>query len=375
MFNVYLGVDPITKKKKRTTRRGFHSRKEANLALSKLRLELEDQGIGSINNLSFLEVYELWINQHRKEVKITTYDAIVSKFNSRILPMFGHLKINSITRVFCQKAVNEWAEELKAFNDYKVQVNLVFKYALKLDVIQQNPMEHVTLPKKQADMIYNHHEEVQNFFTKEELKQFLKLAEYEVNTKTFIIFRLLAFTGARKGEVLALYWSDIDFNNKSISFRKTLVTTKGLQLLQTPKTADSRRVISIDDETLGWLKKWRKRQSEEFYDVDIDLLPDNQQPLFTRYDYNERKMKYIRLASLNDQLTKLLKNHKYFPSISIHGLRHTHASLLFEAGASIKDVQVRLGHTDIQTTMNIYTHVSNTAKEKVANLFQDYMDL
>ncbi|USK34055.1 Arm DNA-binding domain-containing protein [Bacillus sp. F19] len=63
MFNVYLGVDPITKKKKRTTRRGFHSRKEANLALSKLRLELEDQGIGSINNLSFLEVYELWINQ------------------------------------------------------------------------------------------------------------------------------------------------------------------------------------------------------------------------------------------------------------------------------------------------------------------------
>lgn len=96
---------------------------------------------------------------------------------------------------------------------------------------------------------------------------------------------------------------------------------------------------------------------------------------FPRYDHNERKMKYIRLASLNDQLTKIPKNHKYFPSISIHGLRHSHASLLFEAWASIKDVQARLSHTDIQTTMNIYTHVSNTAKEKVANLFQDYMDL
>lgn len=302
MFNVYLGIDPITRKKKRTTRRGFDTRKEANLALSKLHLELEDQGIASINNLSFLEVYDLWIDQHRKEVKITTYDSIVSKFKSRILPKFGHLKINSITRAFCQKTVNEWAEEIKTYSDYKVQVNLVFKYALKLDIIQQNPMEHVTLPKKHTDMIFNQSDEVQNFYTKEELKLFLKTIEKDVNEKTFTIFRLLAFTGARKGEILALYWSDIDFINKSISFKKTLVTTKGQQLLQTPKTTASRRLISIDEETLGYLKKWRTRQSEEYKELNISLLSQGEQPLFTRYDYNEGKMKFMRLATLNDKL-------------------------------------------------------------------------
>ncbi|MBO1515324.1 tyrosine-type recombinase/integrase [Metabacillus sp. BG109] len=86
-------------------------------------------------------------------------------------------------------------------------------------------------------------------------------------------------------------------------------------------------------------------------------------------------MKLIRLASLNDKLAAIFEKHKEFQPITIHGFRHTHASILFEAGASIKDVQVRLGHTDIQTTMNIYTHVTNTAKEKVTNLFKSYMDL
>lgn len=374
MFNLYLGVDPITRKKKRTTRRGFNSKKEANLALSKLRLELEDQGIGSINNLSFQEVYDLWIDQHSKEVKITTYDAIVSKFKSRILPKFGHMKINSITRVYCQRIVNEWAQQFKTFNDYKVQTNLVFKYALRLDIIQQNPMDYVTIPKKQNEMIYNQQDEKQNFFSKEELKLFLKTVIKEMDYKTFTIFRLLAFTGARKGEILALHWSDIDFNKKTISFKKTLVETKGKQLLQTPKTPASRRLISIDDETLDVLNKWRTRQIDEYKEVNITLLSDEQQPLFTRYYYLEEKMKLFRLATLNDKLSFFFENHKDLDPITIHGFRHTHASLLFEAGASIKDVQVRLGHTDIQTTMNIYTHVTNSAKEKIANLFKSYMD-
>ena len=77
MFNLYLGIDPITGKKKRTTRRGFSSLKEANLALSKLRLELEEQGIGTVSNLTFQEAYELWIEQHKNEMKISTYDAMI----------------------------------------------------------------------------------------------------------------------------------------------------------------------------------------------------------------------------------------------------------------------------------------------------------
>ena len=93
----------------------------------------------------------------------------------------------------------------------------------------------------------------------------------------------------------------------------------------------------------------------------------------TRYSHIEGKMKFIRLANLNDKLASFFKRHTEFEPITIHRLRHTHPSLLFEASSTIKDVQVRLGHNDIQTTMNIYTHVTNAEKEKVAHLFGNFM--
>lgn len=375
MFRVYLGVDPITRKKKFTTRRGFISRKEAKLALSKLRLEIEEQGVGSVNNLTFLEVYKLWIEQHKNEIKITTYDAIVSKFKTKILPKFGHLKINDITRVYCQHVINEWSKEMKAFNDYKIQTNLVFKYALRLGILQQNPMDYITLPKRQDKLLYDSSETKVNFFSRQELKRFLALVNEEEEYKIYTIFHLLAFTGARKGEVLALHWSDIDFTGRTMSIRKTLIETKGKRLFQTTKTLASTRIISIDEGTLGILENWRKEQIQTYKKAGIEVDSDEKQPLFTRYCPIEGKMKFIRLASLNDKLTIFFRRHKEFDPITIHGFRHTHASLLFEAGASIKDVQVRLGHRDIQTTMNVYTHVTNTAKEKIADLFHDFMDL
>ena len=82
----------------------------------------------------------------------------------------------------------------------------------------------------------------------------------------------------------------------------------------------------------------------------------------------------LRLAYLNEKLNSLIKKHHLHP-ITIHRLRHTHASLLFEAGASIKEVQERLGHSDIQMTMNIYTHVTDHVKEQTAEKFQRYIEL
>lgn len=80
------------------------------------------------------------------------------------------------------------------------------------------------------------------------------------------------------------------------------------------------------------------------------------------------------MAYPNDKLKSLIEKHNLH-QITIHGLRHTHASLLFEAGASIKEVQERLGHSDIQMTMNIYTHVTDQVKEQTAQKFQKYIEL
>ncbi|MNY58769.1 Tyrosine recombinase XerD [compost metagenome] len=79
------------------------------------------------------------------------------------------------------------------------------------------------------------------------------------------------------------------------------------------------------------------------------------------------------MAYPNDKLDEIIRNYNLHP-ITVHGLRHTHASLLFEAGATIKEVQERLGHSDIKMTMNIYTHVTKTVKEQTATRFEKFLE-
>ncbi|CAM3933261.1 site-specific integrase [Mesobacillus zeae] len=374
MFNAYLGKDPLTGKKKRTTRRGFKTKKEANVALSKILVEVDEHGLRQNDQMTFQEVFEEWFKQHRREVKPTTVYAMESKFSRRILPVFGLYKMKDISRSHCQKAINVWAQELKTFNDYKIQANLVFRYAMKMDIIKRNPMDYVTLPKLKHEMEYNAElEEKKYYYTREELRSFLKAIQDD--TMAYTMFRLLAFTGARKGELYALHWSDVDFHLKTISLKKTLIHLNGKKHLQTSKTKASRRVVSVDDETLSLLKKWRSKQIQLYLTLQLaaPFQSDDKQPVFTVYNQLKNEMDYCRLAYLNEKLERIYQKNPELPQINVHAFRHTHASLLFAAGASIKDVQARLGHTDIQTTMDIYTHVTDEAKEKTAEMFQKYM--
>jgi integrase len=115
------------------------------------------------------------------------------------------------------------------------------------------------------------------------------------------------------------------------------------------------------------LKKWRIKQIEANL-ANISTTDDNNM-VFIRDDGSP-----LRLAYPNEKLNSVMNKHKLH-RITIHGLRHTHASLLFEAGASIKEVQERLGHYDVQMTMNIYTHVTDHIKEQTAEKFQRYIEL
>jgi len=367
MFVEDIGIDPKTGKRQQVRRRGFKTKKEAQLAAAKLKQDVHN---GSFTNIDFTfnDVYNQWFEQHSKTIKPSTLKAILSKFKKHILPNFGYLKVKDITRAYCQQVINEIAEEIKSVNDIKIQANQVFKYALKMELISKNPMEHVIIPKKQEDLINTENiKSKRNFWDKSEVKRFQSLAQKELPLRDQVLFHLLIYTGCRKGEALSLLWDDINFEEGTIHFTKTLFSIDGKFIFQTAKTADSKRLISIDGKTMDLLKKWRIKQLE------AKLASSNKSVLanlvFTREDG-----KPLRLAYPNDKLKSLIIKHDLHP-ITIHGLRHTHASLLFEAGASIKEVQERLGHTDIQMTMNVYTHVTNTLREQTAKKFQEYIEL
>lgn len=246
LFKTDTGINPETGKRQTTTRRGFKTKKEAQISAAKLEQEIAN-GISIKNdNLTFQDVYDQWFSNHSKTIKQSTKKAIESKFNKHILPRFGKLKMKEITRPYCQKMINEIAQSITSVNDIKIQANQVFKYALKMDIISKNPLEHVSIPRQQKELIKEETEaEERNYWKKDEIKKFLTITKQELSFRDHVLFHLLIYTGARKGEVLALTWEDIDFEAGSIRFAKTLFHTERQFLIQTPKTKESRRLISL----------------------------------------------------------------------------------------------------------------------------------
>lgn len=235
--------------------------------------------------------------------------------------------------------------------------------ALKQNYIIKNYCDSITLPKvsKSEDIVV---------FTKDEQKA---LILYLNGHKLKMLIVMALGTGLRQGELLALKWSDIDFINNTVSVSKSIKLVyivdkdgnrKSSILEQTPKTKSSIRTIPVPSNIIDELKLYKKEQeknskSELYKDNDIIFADDTGNYLDSRY--------------LSKRYTKLLKeaeiDYKKF-----HSLRHTYATRLFEAGIPIKTVQVLMGHSDIKTTMNIYTHVmpeeKTKAVEKLNSLFE-----
>ncbi|MDT2699951.1 site-specific integrase [Enterococcus gallinarum] len=354
MFKLYLGIDQDTKKPIRTTRRGFRTQREARLAIADLELnglskpESEPQMIHT-----YEQIYNLWYEEYKTTVKASTLLKTERVFKNHILPAFGNKPIQDIKPMDAQNQMNNWHKKLVRASMVMNYAGLVFDYAIRMQLINMNPTKVIKKPVRKESV---REDKDMNFYDKDELKKFMAALENNNNFRAFVYFRLLAFTGMRKGESLALKWSDIDLEKQTLYINKAVSRSATGLYIQTPKTPSSIRRISIDDKTVSILHEYKKESPDGlvFQSEDGGILSPAK----------PRKWYLTAMKNLPDD----------FKQISIHGFRHTHASLLFEAGASIKDVQSRLGHSDIQTTMDVYTHVSKTAKEQLANRFNNYVD-
>lgn len=364
MFKAYLGIDPSTGKKLYTTRRGFKTQKEAKIAKSRLELQAQDNKYTPEKNYSFIEIQEMWFEEYKSTVRESTLSRVKFLFDKNIFQYFGKKKISSFTLAYCQKTVNKWKDEYATYKALKTYTTAVFDYAVRLNVISSNPMKEVYIPKGK----FRKKEERIKFYESDELKQFLEVAKNDKFPLSYPFFRLLAFTGIRKGEALALTWEDIDFEKKVLTINKTIArNTKNEIVINHPKTQSSVREISLDDITLDILKKWRQDQRKYLLSYGHNSLRPNQIIFASK---NNNHLDPIRPNNIHKRLCK----ESGIKDITIHGFRHTHCSLLFEAGLSIQDVRSRLGHSDIQTTMNIYAHVTKKQKDTSAEKFARYLN-
>lgn len=268
-FQVYLGTDEATGKQMRTTRRGFKTKKEAELALARIKLQVASGEFRKERAETFKEVYELWLLQYENTVEQSTFVKTVSLFDNHILPSIGEYKIEKITVDICQKAVNDRAKKLKNISKVKAYASRVFNFAVKRDFVQKNPFDLVELPRKRNKQLPDETDE-KNFYTREQLIEFLSCLEKETNVKAYVLFRLLAFSGMRKGEALALTWRDINFKTKEIRINKALSRGKGNKLYIKSTKTNEARTIKMDEKTMGVLRMWKKKQKEDYLKLDFN---------------------------------------------------------------------------------------------------------
>lgn len=363
-FRFYAGLDELTGKQRYIRRQGFKSEKDAKTELLKIEyLVSTNQYFKSVKSGKFGDVLDEWLALHKETVKASTWQFIELRANKHVRPYFKDMYVDKITLRQCQDFVNKTFKVAPVAYVYSVSiVKNTLDYALRLGMIESNPMLYVIKPKKQANISDNHG----NYYNKDELKKFLDVAK-NTNLKKYALFRLLAYSGMRIGECLALTWHDLDYKNNTIAINKTLARTNNGIKIQTPKTKASNRVISLDNETIQVLKMWQLEQRKQLLKVGINAM-DSKQLIFSNGKNSFIIVPTVRLAI--KQIAKKASIH----SITTHGFRHTHATLLFASGLDIKQVQARLGHSNVQTTLNIYTHAMKEKQDKIGDEFAKYIN-
>ena len=344
-FRIYVGKE--NGKDKYVKRQGFQTKAKARAALLQLQADLENSEEITVEEITVEEVAEKWLKEYADTVQDSTYIKTERNIKNHIYPTLGNKKISTLTPLQLQEQVNEWSKKLVYGRKMKGLMNNICKYAIRHGYISTNPVESVTtLVRKQVDTD-------SDFYDKEELKSFLELVDKTDELRKKVLFRLLAFTGARKGEVLALKWED--WTDNTLSINKAITRGFDGESVGPTKNKSSNRLISLDKKTSELLTEWRKKNPT------------------TTFIFENEFGKPIPGTLPRKWLQQIVKDSDVRP-IRIHGFRHTHASLCFEAGMTLKQVQYRLGHSDLKTTMNIYTHITREAKDDIGEKFANYID-
>lgn len=278
--------------------------------------------------------------------------------NCHLLPKFGDMKIDKITPSIIQEFVNGLAPKLVNFKTINSINRRILQHGVTLKLLSSNPARDIILPKK----IKQGRDGVK-FIDPKDLKAFLDHAE-ELSVKSYkhyyryVIFKLLLATGCRIGELTALEWSDINLEEKTIAINKTY--NHDVEAVGMTKTKAGMRTISIDQKTALLLKQYRNRQRLIFLEIGAEapsvVFATTIRTYFRRNTFQQ----------IIDNRCETLG----IPRFTCHAFRHTHASLLLNAGISYKELQYRLGHSNIAMTLDVYSHLSKD-KEKEAVFYYE----
>ncbi|MBQ6427010.1 MAG: site-specific integrase [Clostridia bacterium] len=353
---------PLKGNKKRAEAMLFEARREKEEEL-RYRIMAKKSGLNVDSDIRFTVFLKDWLKMMRSSVTDVTYSSYEKAIKNKIIPYFDRFHPNLLLREVTAKQIQDYYSYEMDVN--RVSTNTVIhrhanirkalQYAFKTDLIASNPADKVQRPRKSP------------FQTKpykaEELE---KLFEAVKGTNLELGVILAAFYGLRRSEVIGLKWDAIDFERKTIAIQHTVVqtTVNGKEVLigkDSTKTKSSHRTLPLVAPFEEFLLNLKEKQNINRKICGTSYCRD-----YLDYVYVNEMGELMKPNYLTEVFPKFLKNHG-LRQIRFHDLRHSCATLLYANGVALKDIQEWLGHSDIATTSNIYTHLDYSSKVASAN--------
>lgn len=345
--------------------------KELDKKIKNLTFEL-DHGVQN-NKECFENFFESWLFEvnfiNKKPSTKERYEGLYRNYikDSSI----SSINIKDINQTDIQKYYNVLVKKGISVSTIK-QLNKIIapslRYAYNNNLIIKDFTKAIILPTEKEEVKLKSINRI-NPFTLEEQQIFIEAIKgHELE----VLFLTALNTGMRQGELLALTWNDIDFNSNTISINKTAKYVapvdkegrgKGSVLVQTPKTMSSIRTIPIPVFLKDKLKQYKTIQSKNRLRL-ANMYYNNSLVFCNTYG------KYLDSSRLRKEFNKILLNNQ-LQARKFHDLRHTFATRLFELGENPKKVQTILGHSNISTTLDTYTHVLESSKESISSKLDD----
>lgn len=353
----YLGLQPDGKRKK-VQKRGFASQRTARAWFNNEKILFEN-GKSQYNQkapknvLTVRELYDIWLDGYQNTVEESTLAKVLNYFDLHILPFWGDELINQIEPIKLQGYLNTMQAKLLKYKKVVGYLNQLTKLAVKMDMIEVDPFTKVDMPRERKS------QPKKKAMDEDEFRNFIRVLDSQycqVNRQAYTLLRLVAFTGMRTEEVLALQWQHVDFDGGYINIEQAL--GRGLHggtYIKGTKSVTSTRTIKIATDMAKVLSHWYNlSQHKEPTDF---VFTNNGKPL-----QSLRPNKWLHDVSDQYQVAK---------GVAMHGLRHTWATLALEQGASVKQVQTYLGHADAKITLNIYAEITNKAREQTGDILNN----
>lgn len=384
----------IEGKRKQITKSGFNTKKEALEAGVKALAEYNNSGLHfEPSEISVSDYFDYWYKNYVVlELKINTQKSYKNYIENHIKPNLGIYKLKSLTPTILQEFIN--SKYIAGFSkNHLINLMGVLSGALKYAVhpynfIKSSPMLYVNFPKYEHSKTDANHK----YIKPDEFEKIINRFPYG---STFYLPIIIGYyTGFRIGETLGLTWDDIDLENRKISINKIIYYNDDTKLwyFGTPKTPTSTRTIEIGTTLLNILKKYKTDQLQNklkygchytcVYEG-IEIINNKKyRPLYSlKANIPAGTLKKVEMVCTKEDGEIVTPNSfKYASKVinyglgitfNYHSLRHTHATTLIENGAEIKDVQIRLGHANIETTYNTYVHHTEKMSNNSVEIFEN----